>query len=131
MNGMTPGPPHITIPYPSASDLSSGPSGAVGPQKTGPAQNVLFYFTLKLAANNVPQQCPPYAVPDGAQVQVTALAGNGKTIYAATYRGAFAPGNALPLSASFATVFSVSNLANIWGYGNALDSLIVTVTKGA
>ena len=128
MNGITPGPQNIPLPLPPGQ--SSGTSGAGGPQKSGPAQNVLFYFTLKLAANNVPQQCPAYAVPDGAQVQVTALSGNVKTIFAATYRGAFAPGNALPLSASFATVFSVANLANVWGYGASGDSLVVTVTKG-
>jgi len=100
----------------------------------------LFFFTLKLATTGVAEACPPYSVPDGAQVQVTALAGNLKSVYAATHRAAFsggsmvapiaAPPNGLPLSSSFSTVFSVANLSNIWGWGQAGDSIVVTVTKG-
>lgn len=125
---------------PSPGGASGTSSSSAASQKSGPARSTLFFYTMQLAANGVPQSCPAYMVPDGAQVQVNAPAGNLKSVYAATYRGAFAGGsmvaplaaplNALPLSASFATVFSVANLANIWGWGQQGDSIVVTVTKG-
>lgn len=120
------------------------PPSPVGPTAGGskspfsPGKNVLFTLNFSIPAILQPQPCPELAIPDGATVQLLAKTGNVGSTWAATYRGAFSSVdkfgnvlNALLLSDSFFTLFSVANLSQIWISGKSEgDTVLVLVTKG-
>ncbi len=123
-------------PAPSLTGPDGWSGGAEGRRQMFPTKQgyaVDQTFSVVLAADNVPQVCHGYQVPEGATVRVRAnngtTAGNSAVIFVASNRRALLQGLGKPLAPLDDVLNPVSNTAQIWIMGKAGDGVVIGITR--
>jgi hypothetical protein len=124
------------------SEFTPGTGSARG-AKTGassaapsPGQGVTYFtdqsFVVILAATNVPQQCPAFAVPRGCTVRVRATNGTGTGNAGIVFVQRFREDSGKPLAPLDDVACPVDNTVRLWFKGTLGDGVVVNViTSGS